>query len=84
MFLFFSLLSCSIDCSWLVLFLDKLMHRIVAKWNWRDWHETAQLCKVEIGQADMAVGQNQRSHFGVGAPPMLVYFSGWIGMFTGG
>ena len=24
------------------------------------------------------------SHFGVGAPPILVYFSGWIGMFTGG
>ena len=24
----------------------------------------------------MAVGQNQWYHFGVGAPPMLVYFSG--------
>ena len=30
----------------------------------------------------MAVGQNQWYHFGVGAPPILVYFSGWIGMFT--
>ena len=28
----------------------------------------------------MAVGQNQW----YGAPPTLVYFSGWIGMFTGG
>ena len=25
---------------------------------------------------DMAVGQNQWYHFGVGAPPILVYFSG--------
>ena len=25
----------------------------------------------------MAVGQNQWYHFGVGAPPILVYFSGW-------
>ena len=25
---------------------------------------------------DMAVGQNQWYHFGVGAPPVLVYFSG--------
>ena len=24
------------------------------------------------------------SHFGVGAPPIFVYISGWIGMFTGG
>ena len=32
----------------------------------------------------MAVGQNQRDPiFGIGAPPILVYFSG-IGMFTGG
>ena len=28
---------------------------------------------------DMAVGQNQWYHFGVGAPPMLVYFSGGTG-----
>ena len=33
----------------------------------------------------MAVGQEQCYHFGVGAPPIiLVYFSGWIGIFTGG
>ena len=32
----------------------------------------------------LAVGQNQWYHFGVGAPPNLVYFSGWLGMFTGG
>ena len=32
----------------------------------------------------MAVGQNQSYHFGAGAPPMLVYFSGdWL-KFTGG
>ena len=31
----------------------------------------------------LAVGQNHWCHVGVGAPPMLVYFSGWIGMFTG-
>ena len=29
------------------------------------------------------VGQNQWYHFGVGAPPTLVYLSGWIGMLTG-
>ena len=34
--------------------------------------------------SEMAVGQNQYYHFEVGAPPILVYFSGWIGMFTGG
>ena len=39
--------------------------------------------KVPLGN-HMAVGQNQRYHFGVGAPPILAYFSGWIGMFTGG
>ena len=27
-------------------------------------------------QPQMAVGQNQWYHFGVGAPPILVYFSG--------
>ena len=27
-------------------------------------------------QAHMAVGQNQWFHFGIGAPPILVYFSG--------
>ena len=38
----------------------------------------------------MAVGQNQWYHFGVGAPPILVYFSGdwdvhWgYGLFTHG
>ena len=32
----------------------------------------------------MAVGQNQGYHFGVGALPILVNFSGWIRMFTGG
>ena len=35
-------------------------------------------------QQHVAVGQKQWYHFGVGAPPILVYFSGWIGMFTGG
>ena len=34
-----------------------------------------------LGQ--MAVGQNQWYHFGVGAPPILVYFSG-VAMCTGG
>ena len=29
-----------------------------------------------IGASDLAVGQNQWDHFGVGAPPILVYFSG--------
>ena len=33
---------------------------------------------------DMAVGQNQWYHFGVGAPPMLVGMLAVIGMFTGG
>ena len=28
------------------------------------------------GSADVAVGQNQWYHFGVGAPPILVYCSG--------
>ena len=32
---------------------------------------------------NMVVGQHQWYHFGVGAPS-LVYFSGWLGMFTGG
>ena len=34
----------------------------------------------------MVVGQNQWDpNLGVfGAPPILTYFSGWIGMFTGG
>ena len=32
----------------------------------------------------MAMGQHQWYHFGVGAPPMLVYLSGDFGMFTGG
>ena len=32
----------------------------------------------------VAVGQNQWYHFGVGAQSILVNFSGWIGMFTGG
>ena len=32
----------------------------------------------------MGVGQDQWYHFGVGAPPISVYFSGWIGMFTEG
>ena len=31
-----------------------------------------------------AVGQNQRYHFGVGASPILVYFSGAVEMFAGG
>ena len=31
----------------------------------------------------MAVGQKQWYHVGVGAPPILVHFSGWIGMLTG-
>ena len=30
----------------------------------------------------VAVGQNQWYHFGVGAPPILVYLG--FGMFTGG
>ena len=29
-------------------------------------------------------GSKPMMHFGMGAPPILVYFSGWIGMFTGG
>ena len=29
-----------------------------------------------FGMDKMAVGQNQWYHFGVGAPPILVYFSG--------
>ena len=36
--------------------------------------------KGDVLRRSMAVGPNQRYHFGVG----LVYFSGWIGMFTGG
>ena len=32
----------------------------------------------------LAVAKHQWYHFRVGAPPILVYFSGWIGMFTGG
>ena len=35
--------------------------------------------KVDSMKTDsehMAVGQNQWYHFGVGAPPILVYFSG--------
>ena len=32
----------------------------------------------------MAVGQNQWYHFGIGAPPILVHFSGWIRMSAGG
>ena len=34
----------------------------------------------------MAVGQNQWDPIlgKVNSPPILVYFSGWIGMFTGG
>ena len=32
----------------------------------------------------MAVGQNQRYHFGVGAPPIFVGILVGIGMFTGG
>ena len=28
------------------------------------------------GENEVAVGQNQWYHFGVGAPPILVYFSG--------
>ena len=42
-------------------------------------------------RTQLAVGQHQWYHFGVGAPlilePILLvgtYFSGWIGMFTGG
>ena len=27
---------------------------------------------------------NEWYHLGVGVPPIFVYFSGWIGMFTGG
>ena len=32
----------------------------------------------------MAVGQNQWYYFGVGAPPILVYFSGGLGCSLGG
>ena len=32
----------------------------------------------------LAMGHSQWYDFGVGAPPHLVDFSGWIGMFTGG
>ena len=34
-------------------------------------------CKWTVAlTCDMTVGQNQWYHFGVGAPPILVYFSG--------
>ena len=36
-----------------------------------------------VAHAKMAVGQHQWYHFGIGAPPSLVYLRG-IGMFTGG
>ena len=37
------------------------------------------------GSTPMVRGNNGNCIFvGVGAPPILVYFSGWIGMFTGG
>ena len=43
-----------------------------------------------LQMSHMAVGQNQRYHFGVGAQPILVYFSGdwdvhwWYGVLTHG
>ena len=40
--------------------------------------------QVFLSPHNMAVGQNQWYHFGAGAPPVTVYFSGWIGMFSGG
>ena len=39
---------------------------------------------LELATLDVAVGQNQWYHFGVGAPPILIYVSGDWGMFTGG
>ena len=33
-------------------------------------------CAERFETGDLAVGQNQRYHFGVGAPLILVYFSG--------
>ena len=47
--------------------------------------EGVQLIRVlSMGEEQMAVGQHKWDHFGVGAPPILIYFSGWIGMFTKG
>ena len=37
----------------------------------------------KLKREDMAMVQNQWYHFWVGAAPIFVYFSGWIGMFTG-
>ena len=37
-------------------------------------------CSI-IAARDVAVGQNEWYHFGIGAP-ILVHFSGWIGIFT--
>ena len=38
--------------------------------------EGRRLSSTEMGSSHMAVGQNQWYHFGAGAPPILVYFSG--------
>ena len=45
--------------------------------------QSPQEVKVICCSTEMAVGQSQWYHFGVGAPPILVYCSTGIGMFTG-
>ena len=42
----------------------------------RDMKQTYRGLFVDDPQKDMAVGQNNWYHFGVGAPPILVYLSG--------
>ena len=44
----------------------------------------AEHCTAEPTRFDLAVGQNQWSHFGAGAPPILDPIVVGIGMFTGG
>ena len=40
-------------------------------------------CIHQFRPGNVAVGQNQWHHFGVAAPPILVYFRGDLLMFTG-
>ena len=49
---------------------------MVSKW--------CRISSIHSTTQHMAVGQNQWHHFGVGAPPILVYFSGDWDVFTGG
>ena len=54
----------------------QLASGFTASWpagGWVGWVGTRNTSPATIGQ--MAVGQNQWYHFGVGAPPILVYFS---------